>query len=221
MRDAAVGPARVGGQRVGAPVVEAVDDEADAQVLARLVALPLPAGLDDDGRRRRRSRARCARSGRAAPRGPQRVDQLEVVVGQQRREERAHRAQHAQAPARDLRPGAALSHAVRSDENDCQPYVLNRSNCGLDCASWRLPSRRPSAAAASASSSWPPARCSTSGECSRRPIEEIAQAVGIARGLIYRQFASKEELFVLTVTDYLAELGGGAGRSGRRAREAR
>jgi AcrR family transcriptional regulator len=38
------------------------------------------------------------------------------------------------------------------------------------------------------------------------PIEEIARAVGIARGLIYRQFASKEELFVLTVTDYLAEL---------------
>jgi AcrR family transcriptional regulator len=38
------------------------------------------------------------------------------------------------------------------------------------------------------------------------PIEEIAQAVGIPRGLIYRQFASKDELFVLTVTDYLAEL---------------
>jgi AcrR family transcriptional regulator len=38
------------------------------------------------------------------------------------------------------------------------------------------------------------------------PIEEIAQAVGIARGLIYRQFSSKDELFVLTVTDYLAEL---------------
>jgi AcrR family transcriptional regulator len=38
------------------------------------------------------------------------------------------------------------------------------------------------------------------------PIEEIARAVGIARGLIYRQFASKEELFVLTVTEYLAEL---------------
>jgi AcrR family transcriptional regulator len=38
------------------------------------------------------------------------------------------------------------------------------------------------------------------------PIEEIAKAVGIARGLIYRQFNSKEELFVLTVTDYLAEL---------------
>lgn len=38
------------------------------------------------------------------------------------------------------------------------------------------------------------------------PIEQIAQAVGIPRGLIYRQFASKDELFVLTVTDYLAEL---------------
>ena len=40
----------------------------------------------------------------------------------------------------------------------------------------------------------------------RAPIEEIAAASGIARGLIYRHFSSKEELFVLTVTDYLAEL---------------
>src|SRR4051794_22957701 len=40
------------------------------------------------------------------------------------------------------------------------------------------------------------------------PIEEIAKAVGIARGLIYRVFSSKEELYVLTVTDYLAELEG-------------
>jgi AcrR family transcriptional regulator len=38
------------------------------------------------------------------------------------------------------------------------------------------------------------------------PIEEIAKAVGIARGLIYRHFSSKEELFFLTVTDYLGEL---------------
>jgi AcrR family transcriptional regulator len=38
------------------------------------------------------------------------------------------------------------------------------------------------------------------------PVEEIAKEVGIARGLIYRQFSSKEELYVLTVTDYLAEL---------------
>src|SRR3954464_13400092 len=40
------------------------------------------------------------------------------------------------------------------------------------------------------------------------PVEEIAKAVGIARGLIYRHFSSKEELYVLTVTDYLDELGG-------------
>jgi AcrR family transcriptional regulator len=40
------------------------------------------------------------------------------------------------------------------------------------------------------------------------PIEEIAQTVGIARGLIYRHFSSKEELYVLTVTSYLDELDG-------------
>ena len=40
------------------------------------------------------------------------------------------------------------------------------------------------------------------------PVEDIARAAGIARGLIYRQFSSKEELYVLTVTDYLAELDG-------------
>ena len=40
------------------------------------------------------------------------------------------------------------------------------------------------------------------------PIEEIAKSVGIARGLIYRQFSSKEELYVATVADYLNELVG-------------
>lgn len=40
------------------------------------------------------------------------------------------------------------------------------------------------------------------------PVEKIAQTVGIARGLIYRQFSSKDELYVLTVTHYLDELGG-------------
>lgn len=38
------------------------------------------------------------------------------------------------------------------------------------------------------------------------PIEEIARAVGIGRGQVYRHFASKDELFVLTVTSYLDEL---------------
>src|SRR3954452_3324875 len=40
------------------------------------------------------------------------------------------------------------------------------------------------------------------------PIEAIARTVGIARGLVYRHFSSKEELYVLTVTDYLRELDG-------------
>src|SRR3954462_930102 len=39
------------------------------------------------------------------------------------------------------------------------------------------------------------------------PVEEIARAAGIARGLVYRHFSSKEELFVAVVIDYLAELG--------------
>ena len=38
------------------------------------------------------------------------------------------------------------------------------------------------------------------------PMDEIARAVGINKALIYRCFASKEELFVLTVTHYLEEL---------------
>jgi AcrR family transcriptional regulator len=40
------------------------------------------------------------------------------------------------------------------------------------------------------------------------PIDAIAKSVGIARGLIYRQFSSKDELYVATVTDYLRELAG-------------
>jgi AcrR family transcriptional regulator len=40
------------------------------------------------------------------------------------------------------------------------------------------------------------------------PIDEIARAVGINKALIYRHFASKEELFVVTVTLYLDDLTG-------------
>jgi AcrR family transcriptional regulator len=38
------------------------------------------------------------------------------------------------------------------------------------------------------------------------PMDAIARAVGVAKPVIYRLFASKEELFVLTVTRYLDEL---------------
>ncbi|UJA20788.1 TetR family transcriptional regulator [Thermoleophilia bacterium SCSIO 60948] len=38
------------------------------------------------------------------------------------------------------------------------------------------------------------------------PVEEIARSAGIARGLVYRYFSSKEELYVATMLDYLAEL---------------
>jgi AcrR family transcriptional regulator len=38
-------------------------------------------------------------------------------------------------------------------------------------------------------------------------IDDISKAVGINRAIIYRHFASKEELFALTLADYLAELG--------------
>ena len=110
--DAAVRTARVGGQRVGAPVVDAVDhDHADAQVLAGLVALPLPARLDHDRRRVGGLALDALDPAAQLLRGPERVDQLEVVVGQQRREEAPQRVQRPQAPPRDLRPGAALSHA--------------------------------------------------------------------------------------------------------------
>jgi len=37
-------------------------------------------------------------------------------------------------------------------------------------------------------------------------VDEIARGAGIARGLVYRHFSSKEELYVLTVTHYLDEL---------------
>jgi AcrR family transcriptional regulator len=38
------------------------------------------------------------------------------------------------------------------------------------------------------------------------PIENIARAVGINKALIYRHFSSKEELYVLTLSSYLADL---------------
>lgn len=38
------------------------------------------------------------------------------------------------------------------------------------------------------------------------PVDAIARAAGVNKALIYRSFESKEEIFVLTLADYLAEL---------------
>ncbi len=51
-------------------------------------------------------------------------------------------------------------------------------------------------------------------------IEDIARVVGINKALIYRHFAGKEELFALTLVDYLTELDArmvAADNNGRRA----
>jgi len=40
-------------------------------------------------------------------------------------------------------------------------------------------------------------------------IDDIAKAVGINRAIVYRHFASKDELFGLTLVDYLTELDAG------------
>ncbi len=38
------------------------------------------------------------------------------------------------------------------------------------------------------------------------PVDDIARAAGVNKGVIYRSFDSKEEIFVLTLADYLDEL---------------
>ena len=100
----------VGGQRVGAPVMDPVDLDPEAEVLPRKMSRPFPARLDRH-RGRRRARALDALDPPAElARGPQRVDHLEVVVRQQRRRERADHPQRRATCARDLGCGAALSH---------------------------------------------------------------------------------------------------------------
>ena len=93
-----------------APVVLAVDREADPQVLAGPVALPLPAGLDEDGDGVGGLPVDPLDPAAQLLRRPQRVDQLEVVVGKQGREERPERPQQPPAPRGDLRSRTALGH---------------------------------------------------------------------------------------------------------------
>ena len=194
--------------------MHAVDDEADAQVLAGLVARPLPAGLDED----RHRVVGLALDALDAPaqllRRPQRVDQLEVVVGQQRREQRAQRAAARGAAA----PGPA-GRAPRSAIGGHDSPLRTTVNHAFSATSRRLPcahGRSRDLARATRERELVAATRALFDERGMQdaPIEEIARAVGIARGLIYRHFSSKEELFVLTVTDYLR-------RARRRARRRR
>ena len=60
-----------------------VDDDADPQVLARLVALPLVAGADRDRGRVARLTVDPLDAAAQFLRRPERVDQLDVVVGEE------------------------------------------------------------------------------------------------------------------------------------------
>src|SRR5439155_18874951 len=117
-REAAIGAARIGRERVGPPVVNPVDLEAEAQVLAGAMAGPFPTGLDQD---RDRVGGLALEALNATPqlaRGPQRVDELEVVVGQQRRRERAGEPQSTQPHRGYLRDGAAFRHACPAGRSE-------------------------------------------------------------------------------------------------------
>ena len=106
-------------------MVDAVDRRCRAQVLARLVAGPLPARLDQHGDGVGGLALDALDPAAQLLRGPQRVDQLEVVVGQQRRERDAA-ASATTAPPRPRPPpiprwprracsggGAAAGHRAR------------------------------------------------------------------------------------------------------------
>ena len=223
-RDPAVGPVGIGGQRVGAPVMDAVDDDADPQVLAGLVALPLESGPDQD-RDRVVVLALDALDPPAELAGrPQRVDQLEVVVGQKRGEKPAHRLEARACAARGLwalllpQPctnGMSLRTIVRTSVNRVFSYHTDWP--------YRYPRGNDRAGAAQRQNRERELIAATRALFDERgvqdaPIEEIAKSVGIASGLIYRQFSSKEELYVATVADYLTELASVARRSGGRSR---
>ena len=82
-RDAAVG-ARAVGQRVGAPLADAVDVDADADVLAGHVAGPVGAGADHHGGGVGGLGVDRHDPAAQVGAGAQRVEEVEVVGGQQR-----------------------------------------------------------------------------------------------------------------------------------------
>jgi len=110
-RDAPVRAPGVRRQRVRAPMVDPVDDHPDPQVLTGLVPRPLPPGLDRDRHRVVGLALDALDAAAQLRRVPERVDQLQIVVGQERREQRAQSAQRSPLYRRNLRCGASFSHA--------------------------------------------------------------------------------------------------------------
>ena len=98
------------GQRIGPPVEAAVDDQAQAHVLARLVTRPFVAWTDQHTRRLRTTRLDSFDLAAQFSGRPQRVEHLQVIIGAQRFEQETHRPQEELAPAGNGWPGTAFCH---------------------------------------------------------------------------------------------------------------
>jgi hypothetical protein len=102
--DAAVGPREVRGERVGPPLADAVDVDADPDVLAGDVARPAAAGPDHDRRGIPRLGEDRLDPAAQVGAGPEGVDQVEVVGGEQGRRHQLGELEHPVAQ-REPRPG--------------------------------------------------------------------------------------------------------------------
>jgi hypothetical protein len=118
-RDAAVGAPGVGGERVGAPVAHAVYLDTQTHVLPRAMPRPLPARLDQQRDRVGGLRFEAFDAAAQLTSRPQRIEQLQVVIGQQGRGERADHPQRAPPARWDDGDGAALSHGRRLRAREC------------------------------------------------------------------------------------------------------
>ncbi len=102
---------RVRCQRIRAPVVDAVDDHAEPNVLTRLVTRPFVPRFDQDAGGFRTLRLDAVNLPAQLLRGPERVDHLEVVVRLQRTEQSPHSAQKQSTTPWDVGMRAAFCHA--------------------------------------------------------------------------------------------------------------
>ena len=111
-RDEAVVAVRIRGERVGAPVIATVDQHAEAQVLAGLVTAPLVPGLDEHRDGVGSFTFDVVDLPAELPRGPQRIDHLEVVVRPQRVRQMFERLEHSSPEDRHLGACTAFSHGA-------------------------------------------------------------------------------------------------------------